>query len=154
MIPPPSSEKDDTKSKERYQIIKSGASKGIGGDKYYGYKDSLFAEVKDSFARHGVSVDGQSIVLYRGFFEETWPTVSVHSVALAHIDCDWYDPVRYCLHAVADEVSEGGILIIDDYNDYGGCRTAVNEFLTERNDFVFEDGPNPFLRRKRAAAIS
>jgi O-methyltransferase len=150
MIPPPTSEKDDAKSKDRYQKIKSGTSKGIRGDKYYGYRDNLFAEVKDSFARHGVPADGERITLYRGLFEETWPTVNVKSVALAHVDCDWYEPVRFCLQAVADKMTPGGIIIIDDYNDYGGCRTAVDEFLTERDDFQFEVGPNPFLRKKRS----
>jgi O-methyltransferase len=154
MIPPPTSEKDGSNSKDRYQIIRSGASKGIRGEKYYGYRDNLFLEVKDTFNRHGVPVDGQTIVLYQGLFEETWPTASVPRVALAHIDCDWYDPARYCLHAIADKMSEGGIVIIDDYNDWGGCRTAVDEFVAERNDFVLEKGSNPFLRRKVGAAIS
>ena len=149
MIPPPTSEKDDAKSKDRFQAIKSGASKGIRGDKYYGYRDNLYPEVKESFARHGVRVDGERICLYRGLFQDTWPTVSVNSIALAHIDCDWYDPVKFCLQAVADKVSEGGVVIIDDYNDYGGCRTAVDEFIKQRPDFAFEPGANPFLRRKR-----
>jgi asparagine synthase (glutamine-hydrolysing) len=152
MIPAPISEKDDAASKARYEAIKSGASKGIGGDKYYGYRDDLFSEVKASFARHGAPVNGHSIVLYRGLFEETWPTASVGPVALAHIDCDWYDPVRFCLHAIADKVSAGGIVIIDDYNDWSGCRNAVDEFIAERKDFVFEDGPNPFLRKMRSTA--
>jgi asparagine synthase (glutamine-hydrolysing) len=77
--------------------------------------------------------------------------VSIGPIALAHIDCDWYDPVRFCLHAVADKVSEGGIVIIDDYNDWGGCRKAVDEFIAERSDYLFEDGPNPFLRKERSA---
>ena len=151
MIPPPTSDKDDPQSKARYESIKSGASEGIGGDKYYGYREDLFTEVKASFARHDAPVDGHRIILYRGLFEETWPTVSIGPIALAHIDCDWYDPVRFCLHAVADKVSEGGIVIIDDYNDWGGCRKAVDEFIAERSDYLFEDGPNPFLRKERSA---
>ena len=31
-----------------------GESKGVGGDTYYGYRDDLYAEVTESFARHGV----------------------------------------------------------------------------------------------------
>ena len=154
MIPPPTSEKDDPESKDRYQLINSGASKGIGGDKYYGYRDNLFLEVKETFSRHGVPVDGQRIALYQGLFETTWPTVTVHRVSLVHIDCDWYDPVHYCLHAIADKMSEGGIVIIDDYNDWGGCRIAVDEFVAERKDFIFEMGSNPFLRKKHGTTVS
>lgn len=147
MIPPPTSEKDDAKSKARYETISSGASKGLGGDTYYGYRDHLYEEVKQSFARHGVPVDGDRIQLHKGLFEQTWPGLEVKAIAVAHLDCDWYDPVRYCLQAISQKVSPGGVVIIDDYNDYGGCRTAVDEFIAARSDYVFEDGVNPFLRK-------
>lgn len=149
MIPPPASEKDDAKSKQRYEVISSGKSQGINGDIYYGYKKDLFKEVIDSFARHGVQVDGNRVFLHKGLFEATWPAAdeTVDAIALAHIDCDWYDPVLFCLNACADKLVEGGILIIDDYNDYGGCHTAVDEFVSKRADFRLEPGVNPFLRK-------
>ena len=42
----------------------------------------------------------------------------------------------------------GGVILIDDYHDYGGCRTAVEEFLSSNPDYLFEDGANPILRRE------
>ena len=45
-------------------------------------------------------------------------------------------------------MSPGGVILIDDYHDYGGCRTAVEEFLAGNPDYRFEDGANPILRRK------
>lgn len=154
MIPPPTSEKDDQKSKERYETIASGQSVGIGGDAYYGYKDNLFEEVKASFARHGRPVDGDAVQLHKGLFEETWPRISIDEIAFAHIDCDWYDPVVYCLTAVADKLSVGGVLLIDDYNDYGGARTAVDEFLARRPDFSLEPGANPILRKRSREQVA
>ena len=41
MIPPPS-EKDGADVHERYRIIRTGQSKGIGGGKYYGYEEDLY----------------------------------------------------------------------------------------------------------------
>src|SRR3546814_21189761 len=41
MIPEPSSEKDDEKSRRRYQAIKSGASQGIKGATYYGSRTEI-----------------------------------------------------------------------------------------------------------------
>jgi asparagine synthase (glutamine-hydrolysing) len=68
------------------------------------------------------------------------------------LDCDWYDPVRYCLQACADKPGRGGIIIIiiiiDDYHDYGGYRTAVDESIASRPDFVLDQGRNPFLRKR------
>lgn len=149
MIPEPTSGKDDAKSKRRYERIRSGKSAGIDGQLYYGYRKDLFSEVTESFSRHGLSVGEKGIHLHKGLFEETWPEASVGALALAHIDCDWYDPVVYCLRAVAAKLSPGGVIIIDDYHDYGGCRTAVEEFLTQNPQFAFEDGPNPILRLVR-----
>lgn len=147
MIPPPTSDKDGVKSKARYEVISAGEADGIRGDTYYGYRDNLLEEVKTSFARHEVPVDEESVHLVPGLFEESWPRLDVDKVALVHVDCDWYDPVRYSLNAVSDRLEVGGIVVIDDYYDYEGCRAGVEEFFAERDDFVFEDGRNPFLRK-------
>ena len=147
MIPAPTSEKDDGKSRERSAVIKNGEAHGIGGGGYYGYRDDLLGDVKAAFARHGVAVDGQRIMLVKGLFEATWPLAAPDRIALVHIDCDWYDPVKFCLESAAERLTPGGIMVIDDYNDYGGCRTAVDEFLAARPDFQMEPGANPFLRR-------
>ena len=148
MIPPPTSDKDDEKAKSRYRAIEAGGSEGIGGDEYYGYKRNLLEEVKGSFERFGVPVDGKRVVLIKGLFEDSWPSADVSRVAFAHIDCDWYDPVRFCLAACADKMNPGAVIVIDDYHDYSGARTAVDEFCAERDDFVFEQGSNPFLRKR------
>jgi O-methyltransferase len=147
MIPPPTSEKDDEKSRSRFEIIRSGMSRGIGGDTYYGYRDNLYEEVKSSFRRYGLDPDGEQIRLVPGLFEDSWPTLDIRKVAFAHVDCDWYDPVRFCLASLADIMAPGGAIMIDDYHDYGGCRIAVDEFLGKRSDFAFEAGPNPVLRK-------
>lgn len=149
MIPEPTSEKDDARSKERYRVIRSGRSTGIGGDLYYGYRENLLDEVRTSFARHGI--DGGFVTLHKGLFEETWPHFQAQGIAFAHIDCDWYDPVKFCLAAIADKMSAGGTIILDDYHDYGGCKLAVDEFLESRPGFAFDDGPNVILRRRRNA---
>lgn len=150
MIPPPTSDKDDAKSKERYEVIASGQSSGIGADEYYGYRSDLYGDVCRSFASYAVPVDGRSVLLVKGLFEETWPTFDVRPIAFAHIDCDWYDPVKYCLEAVAERLQPGGVIVLDDYNDYGGCRVATDEFLSSRPEFTLDDGANAILRRRTA----
>lgn len=147
MIPAPTSEKDDARAKERYETIATGKSRGIGGDEYYGYRQDLYGDVCRSLARHGVEVNGRTIALHKGLFEDTVPAAPLGAISLAHIDCDWYDPVLYCLTAVADRISPGGVILIDDYHDYSGCRAATDEFIARRSDFRFEDGENVVLRR-------
>ena len=147
MIPPPTSDKDDEKSKTRYETIRSGQSKGIGGDPYYGYIENLYDRVVESFARFGQPVDGRRVTLHRGVFQDTLDPPG--KIAFAHIDCDWYEPVKLCLERIVPRLSIGAYVVLDDYNDYGGCRTAVDEFLEGREELeVIARAPNLVFRRR------
>ena len=137
MIPPPS-EADGEPAKKRYETIASGQSKGIGEDTYYGYVPDLYGKVAGSFAEFGLMVDGCTIHLVQGLFEETLPSHLDFPVAFAHVDCDWYDHVKFCLNALRDRVSHYGVIVVDDYNDWPGCRQAVDEFLAENGNMVLE----------------
>jgi asparagine synthase (glutamine-hydrolysing) len=148
MIPPPTSEKDDEASKARYAEIAAGKSQGIGGDTYYGYVENLYDVVCRNFAAHGVPVDGAGVVLHKGLFAETLPLYADRPVALVHVDCDWYDPAKLVLTTLAERIPPGGVFVMDDYHAYGGARTATEEFLRERADYVMEDGDNVMLRRR------
>jgi asparagine synthase (glutamine-hydrolysing) len=130
-------------------VIASGQSTGLNGAVYYGYRTNLYDEVRASFERHGLPVDAEKVALHKGLFEETVPQSLGPAIALAHVDCDWYDPVKLCLGSLADRMTPGGIVVLDDYNDYGGCRIAAQEFLATWPDYGFEEGPNAILRRKR-----
>jgi hypothetical protein len=137
MIPPPS-KADGEAARKRYEIIASGQSKGIGDDPYYGYVPDLYENVAASFAEFGLPVDGHTIHLVPGLFEDTLPKHLDFGIALAHIDCDWYDHVRFCLNSVRDRVSRYGVIVVDDYSDWPGCRQAVDEFLAENPDMLLE----------------
>jgi asparagine synthase (glutamine-hydrolysing) len=135
MIPPPGP-RDDPKSHERYEVIASGKSQGIQGDDYYGYQPELRERVVRAFRRYGLEVDGDRIGLVEGLFEDTLLLEGGGPIALAHIDCDWYEPVKLAIERIYPMLSPGGFLVFDDYLDYGGCRRAVHEFLSGRDDAV------------------
>jgi len=147
MIPPPG-EQDDEKSKARYNTIRSGHSEGIDGNTYYGYQDNLFDKVCETFKSFGLPVDGTRIVLHRGLFEDTVRFAPSDRVALAHLDCDWYDPVKLCLEQTAEALSPGGLIILDDYNDYGGCRKAADQFLASNPQYkMVKNKPHALIRK-------
>ena len=129
LIPPPS-ERDGPDVQQRYADIVQGRSRGIDGDTYYGYQDDLKTVVSNNLRRFGVERD--SVELVKGLFDETlWPR---GPIALAHIDCDWYASVTTCLWRIDRWLSAGGIMVIDDYDAWSGCRLAVDRFLSERGD--------------------
>ncbi|WP_162906778.1 TylF/MycF/NovP-related O-methyltransferase [Algihabitans albus] len=147
-IPPPS-EQDERDSHERYAVIEAGRSKGIEGDDYYGYVDDLYDRVVRNFADCGLAVDGERIALHKGLFEDTLTLAPGTRIALAHVDCDWYEPVKFCLEQIADHMSLEGAIIIDDFNDYQGCRKATCDFLASDSRFLLQtERPHAILIRR------
>lgn len=131
MIPPPS-EKDDADVQERYAVISSGRSSGLQGNRYYGYEDNLLDKVSANFRRHGVPVEANNVHLVRGLFQET---LHVNDpVALAHVDGDWFESVMTCLQRIEPHLTEDGVIVIDDYDDWSGCRKAVDEYFSDKHD--------------------
>jgi asparagine synthase (glutamine-hydrolysing) len=126
MIPPPT-ESDTPDVHARYQTIVQGQSPGIQGDRYYGYVDDLYDVVIGNLERFGIECKSNSISLVRGLVQDT--LVLDAPVALAHIDVDWYDPVKSCLERVFPRLVVGGSMILDDYHSWGGCRKATDEYL-------------------------
>jgi hypothetical protein len=135
MIPPPG-ERDGEDVPARYETIASGASTGLGGQTYYGYRDDLVGEVTASFARYGLPPTDNNVELVKGLFEDT--LVVDGPVALAHLDGDWYESTMTCLTRIAPHLSPGGRFVIDDYDAWSGCRAAVDEYFADRPGFRFE----------------
>ena len=126
MIPPPSDE-DPQEVHERYRAIVTGVSKGIGGDKYYGYEANLRELVRANLQAFAVDCEAQSVSLIMGLLQDTM--VIDQQVAFAHIDVDWYEPVMTCLQRILPRLVPGGSVILDDYHDWAGCRKAADEYL-------------------------
>lgn len=146
MIPRPDSEKDDESARDRYRIISEGRAIGHAGETYYGYRPNLLAEVSETLNDHGLPLS-ENVRLIEGLFENTWADANVQSVAFCHIDCDWYQPVRFALEVVGPIISVGGIIVIDDYYAWRSARLAADEFLARNSNYVVIDGPSLALCR-------
>lgn len=137
MIPPPS-KKDTQDVHDRYRTIVKGKSKGIGGDKYYGYEENLYELVQSNLKSFGIHCDEESVSLIKGLVQETMKIDQ--PVAFAHVDVDWYDPVMTCLERIFPKLVIGGSIILDDYHDWGGCWKATDEYLQRVvGQFVLDD---------------
>lgn len=134
LIPPPT-EEDGEDVHARYAEIASGKAGGLDGARYYGYEEDLIDVVKANFAAFGYDVVDHNVTLVKGLYEST--LFADGPVALAHIDCDWYDSVSICLERLFPYLGAGSILVIDDYEHYSGCKRAVDEFL-DRYSCLFD----------------
>lgn len=125
-IPPPA-EGDGEDAHERFAKISSGEAIGPQGTKYYGYESDLKLRVEAEFDRFGIPPATCGVELIEGLFEET--LILSDPVDVAHIDCDWYDSVRVCLERIWPRLVPGGVIVIDDYEAWSGCKKAVDDFF-------------------------
>src|SRR5262249_20710359 len=92
---------------------------------YTGSCAGSLTEVKDLFKNLGVD---ENVTFVKGLFQETLPATNIPSIAILHIDGDWYESVKTCLENLYDKVVPGGVIQIDDYGYWKGARKAVEEF--------------------------
>lgn len=79
-------------------------------------------------------------VIRKGWFVDTLQLPLPEKVAQLHVDADWYDNVTLILETFYDRVSDGGVIILDDFGHWEGCREAFYDFVRGR-------GLKPLLER-------
>jgi hypothetical protein len=89
------------------------------------------AIVRETFRSAGAPLGRVHFVV--GLYAATLPRFVPPPIALLHLDCDWHDSVRLCLETFYDAVVPGGLVVLDDYGHWTGCRTAVDRFLATRS---------------------
>lgn len=89
-------------------------------------------EVERTFCLCGLNPNRAKIVA--GWFEDTLERSQglIGEIAILRLDNDFYRSTKFCLETLYDSVVSGGVVIIDDYFAFKGCRKAVDEFRAER----------------------
>lgn len=102
---------------------------GLEAKEYAGKVIASEHEVQEVFAKVGVNGE-----IRKGWFESTVPVASreIGPIAVLRLDGDWYQSTKVCLENLYDLVARGGVVIVDDYDRWQGCRTAVDEFMRQR----------------------
>jgi hypothetical protein len=65
----------------------------------------------------------------KGPVEQTLPVQAPPELALLRLDTDWYESTKHELVHLYPRLSTGGVLVIDDYGHWDGCRQAVDEYF-------------------------
>ena len=93
---------------------------------------------------------GDIIRPVRGFFHESLPPVrdEIGSIALLHLDGDWYESTMTILSQLYPLCEPGAYLQLDDYHYWDGCRLAVADYQTracEKFDLQTVDASGAFF---------
>jgi len=82
-----------------------------------------------ALAMRSTGYDPQRVHFVKGKVEETLPSQAPDRISLLRLDTDWYESTRHELEHLFPRLSRGGVLIIDDYGHWAGCREAVDDYL-------------------------
>ena len=150
MIPPPGP-KDGPDVHARYEVIAGGGAEGHDGDTYYGYLKDIPERVASSFSDFGYAMEDHNVFMKKGLVEDT--LIVDEPVCLAHIDVDWHSPVTACLERIVPNLPVGGVIVLDDYLDWSGCRLAADEYFVDsvKRQFDFNTRFGHLVIRRKAA---
>jgi predicted O-methyltransferase YrrM len=106
------------------------------------FSDVDIAILREALARAGFS---DVVELHQGRVESVLDSLGLCDVAFAHIDCDLYDPVRYCAERLPLVMKPGGVIYFDDYGHEhcpGATRAVLERFPKGELQEVFmpDDG--------------
>lgn len=99
--------------------------------KYTGECKGSIEEASSVISKIGFPLE--RVIFRKGLFKDTFKEKLPEKVALLHVDADWYESVLICLTTFYERISPGGIVILDDFGHWEGCRKAFYDFCKTMN---------------------
>ncbi len=75
----------------------------------------------------------EQVRFIEGWFKETLPNAPVDKLALLRLDGDLYESTHLALTHLYPKLSVGGYVIIDDYNAFPYCKSAVDDYRNKHS---------------------
>ncbi|MEQ9424507.1 MAG: TylF/MycF/NovP-related O-methyltransferase [Cyclobacteriaceae bacterium] len=92
--------------------------------------------VRANMALTGIS--SSQIELMKGKVEDTIPkNRPAGNIALLRLDTDWFESTLHELTHLYPLVVKNGVLIIDDYGHWSGCKKAVDQYFGSLPDPIY-----------------
>jgi hypothetical protein len=85
-------------------------------------------EVKENLASTSYPMERTKFV--KGDVIETLKTSIPDKIAVLRLDTDWYESTRAELEVLFPRLVKGGVILIDDYGAWEGCKKAVDEYVS------------------------
>lgn len=72
--------------------------------------------------------------IIKGWFQDTLPAQKevIGPIAILRLDGDVYSSTMEALDTLYDQIVPGGLVVVDDYYDFRGCREALYDFWQKR----------------------
>ena len=102
-----------------------------------GHRDVLFADTSLPGVQNLVGTENVTYV--QGFFPDSTTAIRMpETIAVVHIDCDLYQPMKAGLELFYPRLSPGGIMLLHDYSSghWPGVQQAIDEFFKDTVESV------------------
>ncbi len=98
-------------------------------------KKTGYIAVSETIAREIADELGAAPHIVKGWFSDSLPRhkKEIGPIAILRLDGDTYSSTMEALDALYDSVAEGGLVVVDDYYDFRGCREALYRFFNKRD---------------------
>ncbi len=125
-LPKASGEKDGEKAQQLF-----GSQNGEGPE--HSYIFPVDEAVSRDLLVNQIGYPSDHVIYHKGWFQDTVPRAKekglIKKIALLRLDGDLYHSTKVCLENLWDLVVPNGIIIIDDYRHFEGCKKATDEFI-------------------------
>lgn len=109
-------------------------------DPYDRKAENIFDEVKCEcsiehvkFAIESVGYPMQNIYFHKGDIRAVNIEDIPIKIANLRLDNDWYELYKFELPIFEPNVTNGGVITIDDYGHWNGCKEAVDDYINGKN---------------------
>lgn len=116
-------------SLEFYEIWKRKQKKG-----YNEFNYSPLSEVKKNM--FSTKYPPKNLIFVKGRVEDRIPSSAPSKIALLRLDTDWYESTYHELVHLYPLLSQGGVLIIDDYGYCSGSKEAVDKYFNKNRKIL------------------
>jgi O-methyltransferase len=130
---PPGREDVDCYGNSAEQLLERDQAKRQAADSVW--CEASLADVQQNIAT--VPYPSTQLHFIQGKVEQTLPQSAPEQIALLRLDTDWFESTWHELVHLYPRLQPGGILIIDDYGHWQGCRQAVDQFIEQRAPGLF-----------------
>eukprot|EP01113_Clastostelium_recurvatum_P010313 TRINITY_DN1509_c0_g1_i1.p1 TRINITY_DN1509_c0_g1~~TRINITY_DN1509_c0_g1_i1.p1 ORF type:complete len:313 (+),score=86.83 TRINITY_DN1509_c0_g1_i1:54-941(+) len=72
--------------------------------------------------------DESRLKILKGWFSETLHVAGIDKISYLRLDGDLYESTRDAITPMYHKISKGGIVYVDDYFTFNGCKKAIDEF--------------------------
>lgn len=123
---------EDTSAFEEPALATWQRAGNAGGKAWEGmFNEAVFNLDDVRTALLGTGYPEDRLHFVKGPVEQTIPATLPASLALLRLDTDWYESTRHEMQHLYPLLNKSGVLIIDDYGHWQGCRQAIDEYFSQ-----------------------